>query len=104
ESGANIRSRTLHSLLHRRNTGHDTPTAGSLLVIDEAGMTDLRTLDNAITHQLAAGGRVLLVGDHHQLPEVGAGGGFAAALGRAGGVAGVRAQPPATQPWEQQAR
>jgi hypothetical protein len=27
---------------------------------------------------VAAGGRVLLVGDHHQLPEVAAGGGFAA--------------------------
>ena len=40
-------------------------------------MADIRTLEAGRHRHCAAGGRVLLVGDHHQLPEVGAGGGFA---------------------------
>ncbi len=103
ETGAGIPSSTLHSLLHRWNTGYDTPVARSLLVVDEAGMTDLRTLDTAIALQLAAGGRVLLVGDHHQLPEVGAGGGFAHAATHTPCVATLTVNRRQQQPWEQAA-
>lgn len=42
----------------------------SLLVIDEAGMADIRTLEAVTSRQVEAGGRVLLVGDHHQLPTM----------------------------------
>jgi hypothetical protein len=52
--------------------GWETPITGSVLVIDEAGMADIRTLEAVVT-AVHAGGQVLLVGDHHQLPEVGAG-------------------------------
>ncbi len=50
-------------------------------------MADIRTLEAVVTRQVAAGGRVLLVGDHHQLPEIGAGGGFAYAADHAPCVA-----------------
>ncbi|HEY5876903.1 MAG TPA: MobF family relaxase, partial [Ilumatobacteraceae bacterium] len=61
--------------MHRYRLQTDTAPTG-LLVIDEAGMADIRTLTNTITTPLDRGGRVLLAGDHHQLPEIGAGGGF----------------------------
>src|SRR5262249_35763441 len=77
----------------------ETPTPRSLLVIDEAGMADIRTLEAVVTRQITAGGRVLLVGDHHQLPEVGAGGGFAATV-HAGCVAELTVNRRQRQPWE----
>ena len=67
------------------------------------GMADIRTLEAVVTRQVAAGGRVLLVGDHHQLPEVGAGGGFAAATAHAGCVAELTVNRRQRQPWEQDA-
>ncbi|MBN9610880.1 MAG: relaxase domain-containing protein [Actinobacteria bacterium] len=49
---------------------------GQLLVVDEAGMADLPTL-NALAQQTnQAGAKLLLVGDHAQLPAIGAGGTF----------------------------
>ena len=103
EAGAGITSRTLQSLIRRWDTGHDRPGHGTLLVIDEAGMADIRTLEHAVTRQVAAGGRVLLVGDHHQLPEVGAGGGFAHAANHATTVAELTVNRRQRATWEQQA-
>ena len=103
EAGAGITSRTLQSLIRRWDTGHDRLGHGTLLVIDEAGMADIRTLEHAVTRQVAAGGRVLLVGDHHQLPEVGAGGGFAHAAAHASTVAELAINRRQRAPWEQQA-
>ena len=103
ETGAGITSSTLHSLLSRWTTGRETPVSRSLLVIDEAGMTGLRTLETAIDRQLGAGGRVLLVGDHHQLPEVGAGGGFAYAAANAQCITTLTVNRRQQQPWEQTA-
>ena len=40
-------------------------------------MADIRTLEQVVTATTSRGGRVLLVGDQHQMPSVGAGGGFA---------------------------
>lgn len=103
EAGARIPSRTLHSLLRQWDTGHDQPGKGSVLVIDEAGMADIRTLEQAVTRQIAAGGRVVLVGDHHQLPEVGAGGGFAYAAAHASTVATLHVNRRQRAEWEQHA-
>lgn len=103
EAGAGIRSRTLQSLIHRWDTGHERLGHGTLLVIDEAGMADIRTLEHAVTRQVTAGGRVLLVGDHHQLPEVGAGGGFAHAATNAHTVAELTVNRRQRAPWEQHA-
>jgi hypothetical protein len=101
--GASIPARTLHSLLDRWQRGHEMPAPDSLLVIDEAGMADIRTLEAVVSRHVAAGGRVLLVGDHHQLPEVGAGGGFAAAVVHAGSVAELTVNRRQRYAWEQDA-
>ena len=86
-SGANIPARTLHSLLAAWERGLDQPSAATLLVIDEAGMADVRNLERTINRVHHAGGRVILVGDQHQLPEIDAGGGFAAAGTRTATIA-----------------
>lgn len=100
---AAVPARTLHRLLDDWRTGADSPRPHTLLVIDEAGMADLRTLEAAVTTQLAAGGRVLLVGDHHQLPEIGAGGGFAYAADHAGCVAELTVNRRQHATWEHDA-
>ncbi|MGE3448830.1 MAG: ATP-dependent RecD-like DNA helicase [Microbacteriaceae bacterium] len=71
-------SSTIHRLIGSWDRGHDLPTPRTVLVVDEAGMAGIRDLVRVVAPVVAAGGRVLLVGDHHQLPEVTAGGGFAA--------------------------
>lgn len=50
----------------------------SVLVVDEAGMVPTRALERLLTHAEAAGAKVVLVGDHRQLPEIEAGGAFRA--------------------------
>lgn len=102
-SGANLDAATLHSLLDGWQRGHDTPVRNSLLVIDEAAMADIRTLQAVVDRQLDAGGRVLLVGDHHQLPEIGAGGGFEHAAHHGHCVAELTVNRRQHQPWEQAA-
>ncbi len=76
--GAHIASSTVHRLLGSWSRGFDLPDARTLLVVDEAAMAGIRDLETVVTRTVAAGGRVLLVGDHRQLPEVTAGGGFGA--------------------------
>ncbi len=49
---------------------------GQLLVLDEAGMADLHTLEALAAQAKESGAKLLLVGDHHQLPAIGAGGTF----------------------------
>ncbi len=78
EHGARIESMTMHRLLGAWERGFDRPDSHTVLVIDEAAMAGTRELESLVTTTVAAGGRVILVGDHHQLPEVTAGGGFAA--------------------------
>ena len=92
---------TLHRLL--ADTAHhiETPVAGTVLVIDEAGMADIRTLTHVVTNHIKTGGRVLLAGDHHQLPEIGAGGGFAYAARHATTIAELTINRRQRNPWEQ---
>jgi conjugative relaxase-like TrwC/TraI family protein len=51
--------------------------AGQVLIVDEASMVATADLDRILAHAVQAGGKVVLVGDHHQLGAVGAGGAFA---------------------------
>jgi conjugative relaxase-like TrwC/TraI family protein len=51
---------------------------GAVVVVDEASMVDTRALAMLLAHTHAAGGTLVLVGDPAQLPEIGAGGLFAA--------------------------
>ncbi len=51
--------------------------AGQLVIVDEAAMVTTPDLDALLTHASAAGAKIVLAGDHHQLGAVGAGGAFA---------------------------
>jgi conjugative relaxase-like TrwC/TraI family protein len=99
EAGAGTPSSTLHSLLAR----DQRIAPGSVLVIDEAGMADLRILEAAVSHHFGHGGRVIMVGDHRQLPEVGAGGGFAHAATHAKTIAELTVNRRQHEAWEQDA-
>lgn len=78
QADAHIPSSTIHRLLGSWARGHELPDPRTIVVVDEAAMAGVRDLDRLTSTVIAAGGRVVLVGDHHQLPEVSAGGGFAA--------------------------
>ena len=60
---------------------------GSMLIIDEAGMVDTRTLAWVLARARTERVSVLLIGDHRQLPEVDAGGGFRGLWQRLDGIA-----------------
>jgi conjugative relaxase-like TrwC/TraI family protein len=101
QTDARIPSSTLHRLLGSWSRGYDLPDERTLLVIDEAAMAGIRELETAVTTVVRTGGRVLLVGDHHQLPEVTAGGGFAGlANDRYLTVAQLTVNRRQRQPWE----
>ncbi|MQM39307.1 ATP-dependent RecD-like DNA helicase [wastewater metagenome] len=86
EAGSGIASRTLASLLHaldeHTDDGGDVQpsreqlTARDVIVLDEAGMVDSRTMARLMAHADAAGARVVMSGDPKQLQAVGAGGVF----------------------------
>jgi conjugative relaxase-like TrwC/TraI family protein len=85
ETGSGIRSHTLDRLL----ADLDRPDSGGLppravVVVDEAAMVGTRKLARLLTHAEAAGAKVVLVGDRHQLPEIDAGGAFAGLAKRLG--------------------
>jgi ATP-dependent exoDNAse (exonuclease V) alpha subunit len=76
QDGSGIRSTTIA----RHRVEQRTITATTLVVIDEAAMAGTHDVAAIIDQASAAGGKVLLVGDHHQLPEMATGGAFRAAL------------------------
>jgi conjugative relaxase-like TrwC/TraI family protein len=78
EGGAAIVSSTIHRLVASWDRGYIEPSARTVLVVDEAAMAGVRELERVVKRVVGAGGRVVLVGDHRQLPEVTAGGAFAA--------------------------
>jgi len=49
---------------------------GTVLIVDEAGMLGTRPLARLLAHVQAADAKLVLVGDHRQLPELEAGGAF----------------------------
>jgi conjugative relaxase-like TrwC/TraI family protein len=77
QAGSGITATTVHQLLDElsRAESHGL-TNKDIVVVDEAAMVGSRTL--ALLAQLAeqAGAKLVLAGDHHQLPEIDAGGGF----------------------------
>ncbi|MGH2796478.1 MAG: MobF family relaxase, partial [Thermoleophilaceae bacterium] len=76
---------TLHRLLAEARHRGGLPRR-CLLVVDEAGMADTRTLTRMLFQVEHAEGKAILVGDSAQLPAVGAGGLFAAIVERNGAV------------------
>jgi Ti-type conjugative transfer relaxase TraA len=71
---AAIPSTTLASLCNRLDTGSTVLPAGSVLIVDEAGMVGTRQLARLLHHAADHDVKVVLVGDPHQLPEIDAGG------------------------------
>jgi conjugative relaxase-like TrwC/TraI family protein len=74
-------------------------THRDVVIVDEAGMVDTRRLARLVRHADHAGAKVVLVGDHHQLPAVEAGGAFGGLVQRLGAseLAHNRRQ---REPWE----
>jgi hypothetical protein len=64
----------------RHRVEQRTITATTVVVIDEAAMAGTRDVAAIIDQAITVGAKVLLLGDHHQLPEVATGGAFRAAL------------------------
>lgn len=78
--GAGIRSTSVASFL--LSARRDRLPDGVVVVLDEASMIGTRQLAEVVLHVERAGGKLVLVGDDHQLPAVEAGGAFAALVQR----------------------
>src|SRR5829696_8300757 len=76
---------TLHRLLGEAKRHGGLPR-GCLVVVDEAGMADTRTLTRLLWQTEHAHGKLVLVGDSAQLPAVGPGGLYAALVERNGAI------------------
>ena len=100
QDGAHITSTTIaRHLVEQRDI-----TATTLIVIDEAAMAGNRDIAALVDQATRRGAKLVLVGDHHQLPEVSAGGAFRAALTTLDGrVVELTANRRQTQVWEQAA-
>ena len=101
--GAGIPARTVAQLLH---TARDDPAAAlppnGVLVVDEAGMLGTRDLARLLTLAEAQHTKLVLVGDHRQLPELTAGGAFRA-LARTLDTTHLRENRRQHAPWERAA-
>jgi AAA domain len=73
---AGIPSETLARFLLQAATGQVTPRRGEVIVCDEASMVSTRDLAALVVLAATAEAKVVLVGDHHQLGSVQAGGLF----------------------------
>ena len=82
QDGAGIRSTSTFALLADLRTRGQPMPARSVLVVDEAGMVPTREIAELVDAVLAVDGKVVLVGDHRQLPELQAGGTFRALVQR----------------------
>jgi conjugative relaxase-like TrwC/TraI family protein len=72
------RSLTADALLSRVQNGSVALHARTVVVMDEAGMADTNRLATLTTLTTRSQAKLVLVGDHAQLPSIGAGGMFAA--------------------------
>jgi conjugative relaxase-like TrwC/TraI family protein len=77
ETRSGIPSSTVDALLHALDRPDLGVPSRAVIVVDEAAMVDTRRLARLLTHADRADAKVVLVGDPHQLPEIGAGGAFA---------------------------
>lgn len=81
--GSGIQSFTISRLLGDfAHPNHGGLHEKSVVVVDEAGMVGTRMLDRLLGHVERVGAKLVLVGDDRQLPEIDAGGAFAAIKNR----------------------
>lgn len=83
EAATGIPSASVAKLLTDLDSHTERLAVGTVVVVDEASMVGTRDLHRLLTHTHAAGGKLVLVGDPAQLPEIDAGGLFAALAARA---------------------
>lgn len=102
-AGAGIDAVTIQRRLAQLDSGEVTFDLGTVLVVDETGMAGIRDLERLCTTAIDAGGTVILAGDHRQLPEVTAGGGFAGAVEHAGTIVELSQNRRQEERWEQTA-
>ena len=76
EDGAGIPSTSVAALLHRLRIGGEPLRVGTVVVVDEAGMLPTRELGELLERVVEVDGKLVLTGDHRQLPELEAGGSF----------------------------
>jgi ATP-dependent exoDNAse (exonuclease V) alpha subunit len=76
-----IPATTIAALTKQLDAGRSL-VSGGVLVVDEAGMVPTRDLARILTAAQRSQTKVVLVGDHRQLPEIEAGGSFAALVHR----------------------
>ena len=83
-AGSGIDSYTIDALLADLDRGPAGTglVKNSVIVIDEAAMVGTRKLARLLDHAARANAKVVLVGDHRQLPEIDAGGVFRGLLHR----------------------
>lgn len=86
QSATGIKSDTIHSLSYRIEKGSFAPRAGSVIVIDEAGMVSLRDMARIISYAKQHQCKVLLLGDPEQLQAIEAGAPFRAIMDHVGFV------------------
>ena len=86
EHDAEIPSMTLDRLLRHLDHGGVVLDRHTVVVVDEAAMVGTRKLARLVDHANLASAKVVLIGDHHQLPEIDAGGAFAGIVERLQGT------------------
>jgi conjugative relaxase-like TrwC/TraI family protein len=79
---AGIEARTLASLLWRLERDQEVLDSRTVVIVDEAGMTNDRDLSRLALGVQRAGAKLVLVGDHRQLDAIGPGGALHALLER----------------------
>jgi len=98
---AGIASLTIAVLRRRLQQGHELPCRG-VLVVDEAGMVGTRALADLAAAVERVDGKLVLVGDDRQLPEIDAGGAFRA-LARQPGAIELREVRRQRHAWDREA-
>lgn len=93
---------TVAGLLARLGRGEEPLAGADVLVVDEAGMIGTRDMWRLVKAASATQTKVVLVGDHRQLPEIDAGGAFAALVGKLHGLQ-LRANLRQEAAWEKEA-
>jgi Ti-type conjugative transfer relaxase TraA len=102
EREAAVPSRTLASLEWAWSQGRDRLHGGSVLLVDEAGMIDVRQLGRVLDHAEQRHAKVVLLGDPDQLKAIGAGDAYRGLLEQheSASIESIRRQ---AEPWQRAA-
>ena len=102
EEGAGIKSSTIASILYRMDHDWLKINAKTVIVMDEAGMADTRSMARIVDLTTQAGAKLVLVGDAKQLQPIEIGGAFRAIGAMLGEAALVNIQRQ-SQAWARKA-